>query len=205
MLISPQSTLNSWGNSSILTLRMKRPTRVTRSSFLVAQRGLPSFSASVRMLRNLMTLKGTPFKPTRSCRYSTGPRDSMQMTRAVTSMMGQATDRIRVAKTTSQSRLIAARSMPWLKPSPNTNQPALTCLMLICASVFSKCVAMSTTRTPDSLQSSNCRSGMLPPRRSVSATTISSTLCLRAASVRFAPSLMISPTGTSGRSSFGPA
>jgi hypothetical protein len=36
-------------------LRMNRPTRVMRSSLDEAQRGLPSSSASLRMLRNLMT------------------------------------------------------------------------------------------------------------------------------------------------------
>ena len=39
----------TWGISSIRTLRMKRPTRVTRSSAEAAQRATPSCSASVLM------------------------------------------------------------------------------------------------------------------------------------------------------------
>ena len=49
------------------SLRISAPTRVTRESRRSAHCGAPSFSASVRMLRNLMTRKGRPLSPTRSC------------------------------------------------------------------------------------------------------------------------------------------
>ena len=53
-LMSPSSTLNTWGISSMRVLRMKLPTRVTRSSFGLAHTA-PFFSASVRMLRNFQS------------------------------------------------------------------------------------------------------------------------------------------------------
>ena len=43
-----------------------RPMRVVRSSLVVAQTG-PSFSASMRIERNFMIVKGRPLRPTRSC------------------------------------------------------------------------------------------------------------------------------------------
>ena len=42
--------------------------RVMRESLVCAQRGLPSFSASAVMLRNLTTWNGWLLRPTRSCR-----------------------------------------------------------------------------------------------------------------------------------------
>ncbi len=52
-LISPQSTFQSCGSSSRLVLRMKRPTRVTRSSPTLTCRAAVASDASVRMERNL--------------------------------------------------------------------------------------------------------------------------------------------------------
>ena len=67
-LISPLSTLNIWGISSIRVVRMKEPMGVMRESFSAAQRGTPSLSASVRMERNFSSMKVLPSRPTRSCR-----------------------------------------------------------------------------------------------------------------------------------------
>ena len=67
-LISPRSTLKICGISSIRILRMMPPMKVTRGSLTEAQRATPSFSASTRMLRNLITENFRPFSPTRSCR-----------------------------------------------------------------------------------------------------------------------------------------
>jgi hypothetical protein len=53
MLMSPRNTLISWGSSSIRVRRTNRPIRVIRGSRSAAQIGIPSASASWRMLRNL--------------------------------------------------------------------------------------------------------------------------------------------------------
>ena len=52
--ISPRRILISWGSSSRRHLRITFPIGVMRSSFFCARRATPSFSASVRMLRNFM-------------------------------------------------------------------------------------------------------------------------------------------------------
>ena len=181
--MSPVSTLKSCGNSSMRSLRITRPTRVTRLSLAAAQRGVPSFSASARMLLNFTTWKRRPCSPTRCCRYKIGPLRSSITTTAVTTMTGEASTIRPVAQTMSKARLTMVRKNPWLNPSPKTSQPADTESSRICPSVCSKCVAMSTTRMPLSLQSSSSRNGMLPPRRSASATTISSTRCCSTTSV----------------------
>ena len=51
-LMSPLMMFQIWGSSSMRTLRMNLPTRVTRASLAAAQTA-PFFSASVRMERNL--------------------------------------------------------------------------------------------------------------------------------------------------------
>ncbi|MCY1377185.1 hypothetical protein D9M69_647420 [compost metagenome] len=124
--MSPLSTLNNCGNSSMRSLRITRPTRVTRLSPAVAQRGMPSFSASVRMLRNFTTLNGLLFRPTRSCLYSTGPELSSLMMSAVTSMIGKASRISTTAPAMSNRRLMLVRRKPWSKPSPKMSQPADT-------------------------------------------------------------------------------
>src|SRR5690606_25413395 len=67
------------------------PTRVMRSSSLPAQRATPSCSASVRMLRNLISQNTEPSRPTRSCRYRIGCPlpDSMRIASATSSSSGQ--------------------------------------------------------------------------------------------------------------------
>ena len=74
-LISPRSTLNSCGSSSILLRRRSLPILVIRRS-PEAVIFSPCLSAPRTMLRNLMTWKGLPFWPTRHCRKKIGPRDS---------------------------------------------------------------------------------------------------------------------------------
>lgn len=51
----PASTLNSCGSSSMLVLRMKRPTRVMRSSSRVVWRSALASVLSVYIERNLKT------------------------------------------------------------------------------------------------------------------------------------------------------
>ena len=105
--------------------RMMAPTRVTRLSLAAAQTGLPSFSASLRMLRNLAIWKVVPLAPTRSCRYSTVPGLSSLMSTAVTSMIGAASTSSSEAQNRSNTRLMSVRAVPWLKPSPKISQLAL--------------------------------------------------------------------------------
>jgi hypothetical protein len=71
--------------------RSTAPTRVIRLSLACAQRQPHPFSASVRILRNLMTSNSRSLKPTRVCRYRIGPRnpDSIQIANAAPSMSGQ--------------------------------------------------------------------------------------------------------------------
>jgi thymidine kinase len=64
--MSPRTTFQSCGSSSSRVRRMKRPTRVMRASPLVAQIGVPAYSASCRIERNLHSVKVRPFSPTRS-------------------------------------------------------------------------------------------------------------------------------------------
>ncbi len=124
--MSPLSTENNCGSSSTRSLRITFPTRVTRLSPAVAQRGTPSFSASVRMLRNLTTLNGRLPRPMRSCRYSIGPALSSLMARAATAMIGSEMRISTEAPRMSNTRLMEVRRMPWLKPSPKISQPADT-------------------------------------------------------------------------------
>ena len=49
----------------------------------------PSFSASTRMERNFISVNARPFLPTRSCLYSTGPRESILIRMAVTIAIGK--------------------------------------------------------------------------------------------------------------------
>ena len=76
--------------------------------------------------------------------------------------------------------------------------------MRIWPSVFSKWVFRSCTLVPETLQSSSWRSGMLPARRSVSATTISSTPMRCARRGRVSSSARIRWAGTAASFSLGP-
>ncbi len=67
MLISPLSTFQSCGSSSMRVFRMNRPTRVTRGSFSSANLA-PRTSASTRIERNLFSMNARPNSPARSCR-----------------------------------------------------------------------------------------------------------------------------------------
>jgi hypothetical protein len=71
-LISPFSTLQVCGSSSMRTLRMNLPTRVTRGSSFCAHCA-PSASASVRIERSLITSNASPYSPTRSGGRRPGP------------------------------------------------------------------------------------------------------------------------------------
>ena len=71
--MSPFKMFTSWGSSSSLHLRMNFPTGVTRSSFFWASLATPSFSASVRMLRNFMMWNSLWSWVHRTCLYSMGP------------------------------------------------------------------------------------------------------------------------------------
>ena len=162
-------------------MRMKRPTRVVRSSLLVAQRATPSFSASVRMLRNFARLKVRPPSPTRVCRYSTGEPDSSQMQAATASIAGQASSSRQSAAAMSKARLLSRRAKEWSKPPEYASEDGSATSSLISPASRSKNIARSTTEMPFCAQPRICSIGRLP-RRSSGATTTSSACRRRASS-----------------------
>jgi hypothetical protein len=88
--ISPFSTLNSCGSSSRLVRRMKRPTRVTRSSSALTCGGRLVGRWSWRMERNFQTTISSLLKPWRRWRKKIGPGLSSLMARAISAISGAA-------------------------------------------------------------------------------------------------------------------
>ena len=83
--MSPRSTFQSCGSSSMLVMRRNRPTRVMRGSCSRSSHSLCRLrssssarraSASATIVRNLTTRNGLPPRPIRLWRNSTGPGDS---------------------------------------------------------------------------------------------------------------------------------
>ena len=98
-LISPRSTFKSWGNSSMLYLRSRRPIGVMRGSLVTLKTG-PAISfkvassclrcsASLAMERNLIMVKGCPFNPQRCCRKRIGPGEVRRMAMAAKRKAGE--------------------------------------------------------------------------------------------------------------------
>jgi len=96
--ISPFTTLNSWGNSSIPVFLRNLPTLVIRGSSLILNTG-PSASflawsffscssASTTMVRNLNSLNFLPLRPIRSCLKNIGPLDPNLIIRAMVRKTG---------------------------------------------------------------------------------------------------------------------
>ena len=131
-------------------LRMNWPTRVTRLSFLVAQRALPSPSASTVMLRNFSTWNFLPFKPTRSWRKNTGaPKPSShQIARTVSNMKGQENMSNRKLAAISDQRLASMEAGLRLKPSVKLMEPGVAKSTSILPASRSKNVTRSYTSTP---------------------------------------------------------
>src|ERR1700686_2669629 len=101
--ISPRSTLNSCGSSSILDRRSKRPHGNTRGSWLPVM-GLPASSATV-IERNLNIENVLPCRPARGARKITGPGLLTRMPRATSSISGLSTMSAATAAAMSNSRL----------------------------------------------------------------------------------------------------
>ncbi len=119
MLISPTSTFNSCGSSSIEALRSTLPTRVTRGSSRILNSG-PSMSlrsrrsssccsASSTIVRSLRTRKSLPSLPTRTCEKKIGPFESSLMSNAAIARIGDANTSRPVAMMMSNERLATAR------------------------------------------------------------------------------------------------
>ncbi len=96
--ISPLSTLNSCGSSSIEVRRSSAPTGVIRGSFRVAPTE-PSSLGSTVIVRNLKMWNGRPLKPIRAWRKNTGPSEVSRIASAVSAISGPATTSARLATT----------------------------------------------------------------------------------------------------------
>lgn len=118
--ISPESTLNSCGNSSIELRRRSRPTRVTRGSFRVTTRRAVGSIVSLYIERNFSTLMMRSLYPCRFCLKRIGPPVSSQIAIAATSITGQTNNRDRVANTISKTRFIRRRFRAAMEPDPST-------------------------------------------------------------------------------------
>jgi hypothetical protein len=107
-LISPRTTFHNSGSSSIFAFRMIRPTAVTLwSPLLVTWAPRPSCS---RIERNLISLKGLPSRPARTCRKRIGPLEPTRTAIAHTRSSGERTRRPTKAKVMSKKRRINCRS-----------------------------------------------------------------------------------------------
>ena len=102
--MSPTRTFISWGSSSILLLRRKRPTGVMRLSLPVV---IFRPALSLRMERNLKMRKGLPPLPMRSCRKNTPPGEVTATSRETTSSSGLSTTSPSKEHTMSKARLQA--------------------------------------------------------------------------------------------------
>ena len=85
-LMSPPRTFNSSGNSSKLVLRSSFPIEVSR---LLSGNRYPRSSRASIIVRNLINIKGCPFKPGRSWRKKTGVPKYIRTTRASMAMNGE--------------------------------------------------------------------------------------------------------------------
>ena len=113
--MSPRSTFQSCGSSSMLVRRRRPPTRVMRGSALILKiapstslrcaRASRSASAPVRIVRNLTMRKTLPPRPWRSWRKKTGPRLSSLIAAAQTASNGLISSSPAPASVTSKARL----------------------------------------------------------------------------------------------------
>jgi hypothetical protein len=116
--MSPSRTLKTWGSSSRLVLRKKRPTRVQRGSFVILKSGHASSfrcaywalssAALCTIVRILNILKRCPPRPVRSCEKNGLPGESMRMAIAQRIRMGMTTGRLSRDTTMSITRFDAA-------------------------------------------------------------------------------------------------
>ncbi len=132
-LISPRSTFNSCGNSSMLQRRSHRPTRVMRGSLVILKNGDASFrcaterrrlSASARIVRSFQMTNGVRPRPTRVCRKMAGAGDSRRIAIMAVMTIGIATGASSMETSMSIARL--TMSVVYLRPTE-----AITMLNLI--------------------------------------------------------------------------
>ena len=175
--MSPRSTLNNCGNSSIRDRRRKPPTRVILESRARAQTAPPA-SASTRMVRSLRISNTLPSRVTRCWRYSTGPRSSSRMASMASARKGAVSARISRLNSRSKPRLATRSSRPKVKPSEYSTQLSSMRARSIRRVSRSMKLRYCTIGKPAFLHSSRLSSGM--PRRSSGAMTIWNTSCSRA-------------------------
>lgn len=104
--ISPFNTHRSCGSSSSESLRIILPTLVSRIS---SGMRFPSASNCSRMVLNLMSRKGTPLKPGRSCTNQTLPLFTITRRSQVTRKKGDVTTRSTMAIILSSRGLRSVR------------------------------------------------------------------------------------------------
>jgi hypothetical protein len=113
--MSPFTTFQSWGSSSIDVFRRSAPSPVTRGSALILKAGPSisfadssfsrSFSAPSTIVRNLYSVKVRPFMPDRSWRKIAGPFEVSFTRSIISSRIGDSTASIRSETATSATRL----------------------------------------------------------------------------------------------------
>src|ERR1039457_3318527 len=122
-LMSPFTTLNNCGSSSMLVRRMNFPTLVTSADRASAEGISTVFTG---MLRNLRTVNRDPLRPTRRCRNNAGTPSSSLMARAVSKRTGDNTIRPVPAMRMSRGRFRYNRYM--LLAQLADRQRAMRCL-----------------------------------------------------------------------------
>src|SRR5918999_1205121 len=105
MDMSHFSTFTRLGSSSREKRRSSRPTRVIRGSPSRTYTPAPIVSAFGTIVRSFQSSKGSPWRPTRRCRYRTGPRLSRRIATAAIAITGDATASAAAATATSRARL----------------------------------------------------------------------------------------------------
>src|SRR2546428_2095507 len=109
--MSPRSTLQSCGSSSIFAQRSHAPNRKMRGSWcaVMALRYAP---CSTCMVRSLNIVNSRPRSPTRGARYRIGPGLASRMPSAATARSGATTSRRMLASSPSNGRLAMAQRPP---------------------------------------------------------------------------------------------